>query len=308
MSSQSPVTCPPWLLEKASENPPLRTAIVNAGTALVMESVRDAAEAGLINPILFGDKRDIERIAGEIGWDLADIDIIQASSEGEAASAAAFAAGAGEVGALMKGHVHTDTYLRAILKKEANLRTGRRLTHLFMMSLPGRDGPFFISDAALNAHPDEITLQTIIANVVDTAHAMGITKPKIALLSATETPSDAVPSSVQAASLSDWSKSAISDADVSGPLAFDLAVSPDAAKIKGVSDPVAGQADAIIVPDIVSGNALFKSMVHFNSACAAGLVVGARVPVLLTSRADPPAARLASAALASIVARGAEVR
>ena len=200
----------------------------------------------------------------------------------------------------MKGHVHTNTLMRAVLNKKAGLRTGRRLAHVFAMFLPARQQPLLISDAALNVAPDEETHQAIILNCIDVARSLGIARPKVALLSATEEATDAVPSSIHAARLSEWAAGEIDDADVYGPLAFDLAVSPESAKIKGITNPVAGHADVIVVPEIAAGNALFKAMVHFMDACAAGIVTGARVPVLLTSRADPPAARMASAALAAV--------
>ncbi len=300
MSTEAAVQFPPLLKEATADLPPLRTAIVNAGTPLVMESVRLAADAGILDPVLFGKRSDIEKAAQDLDWDISGLEIVDADDEGAAASEAASAAGSGDVTAIMKGHVHTNTLMRAILNKSAGLRTGRRLAHIFAMFLPDRWQPLLISDAALNVAPDEETHQAIIMNCIDVAQALGISRPKIALLSATEEPSDAVPSSMHAARLSAWAEGEIDNADVFGPLAMDLAVSPESAKIKGISNPVAGQADVIVVPEIVAGNALFKLMVHFMGACAAGIVTGAKVPVLLTSRADPPSARLASAALAAI--------
>ncbi len=290
------------LLDAAARLAPIRTGIVNAGTPLVMDSVYAAVRAGILEPVLFGKRDDIETHAGAMAWDLSGVQIIDADDEMVAADKAAFAAGAGEVDALMKGHVHTNAFMRAILNKEAGLRTGRRLSHVFVMTAPLLDKPIIISDAALNVAPDDETLQAIVLNVVDIARAIGIERPRVALLSATEEPTESVPSSMQMHRLSFWAEQNVKEADILGPLAFDLAVSPEAAKIKAVSHPVAGHADAIIVPEITTGNALFKMMVHFMAACAAGIVLGAKVPILLTSRADPPAARLASAALAVIVA------
>ena len=280
--------------------PPLRTAIVNAGTRLVMESVQLASDVGILEPVLFGKRDGIEAAADDLNWDISDLEIVDAGDESVAATEAAFAAGSGDVSALMKGHVHTNTLMRAILDKKAGLRTGRRLAHIFAMFLPARQQPLLISDAALNVSPDEETHQAIILNCIDVARALGISRPKVALLSATEEATEAVPSSMHAARLSEWAAGEIDHADVFGPLAFDLAVSPDSARIKGITNPVAGHADAIVVPEITAGNALFKAMVHFMDACAAGIVTGAKVPVLLTSRADPPAARMASAALAAV--------
>lgn len=300
MLAQTDVVCPDRLLEAARHAPAIRTAIANAGTSVVMESARDAAEAGLIEPVFFGMADDIAKCAEALAWDISAFSIVSAEGEAEAASKAAFSAGRGDVAAIMKGHVHTDVFMRALLDREAGLRTGRRLTHLFHMTVAGKPGELFITDAALNVAPDMETKQAIIRNVVDLAHAIGIAEPNVALLSATEVPTEAIPSSVEAAALTSWAEETIGDARVLGPLAFDLAVSPASAEIKGISHVVAGQADALVVPDIVSGNALFKMMVHFMGACAAGIVLGAKVPILLTSRSDPPAARLASAALVTI--------
>jgi phosphate acetyltransferase len=267
---------------------------------IVMESARDAARAGIIEPVLYGVRDDIAKLGGQLDWDIWDIEVIEAGDEVAAADRAAKDAGSGHVAAIMKGHVHTDNFMRAILNRDAGLRTGRRLSHVFVMSIPGNDRPLLISDCALNTQPDEATLQAILLNIVDVAHALGISRPAVALLSATEEVTENIPSSVAAEKLADWAQNNVADADVHGPLAMDLAVSPESAKIKGVSGPVAGKADAIVVPEIVSGNALFKSLVHFSHACAAGIVLGAKVPVLLTSRADPAQARLASAAVAAI--------
>lgn len=305
MLSTVPVECPPSLLEAVGGLPALRTAIVNAGAGVVMESAREAAEANIIEPALFGDVDKIRRCADEIGWDIGGLEIVAAGGEHEAAALAAAAGGAGNVDALMKGHVHTDVFMSAVLKREAGLRTDRRLTHVFHMTVPGHDEPLLITDGALNTHPDVETKKAIITNAVDLAHALEIEIPHIALLSATEEPSEHLPSSLHAAELAAWAKSNVGRAEVHGPLAFDLAVSAEAARIKGIDHPVAGNADIIVVPDIVSGNALFKMMVYFRSACAAGVVLGAKVPVLLTSRADPPEARLASAAIAAIMKHGA---
>lgn len=304
MLSTVEVECPPRLLEACYGLPPLRTAVVNAVSEVVIESVRDAAAAGVIEPVLYGDPAAIARAAEAVGWAIEDVERISAAGEEAAAVAAANAAGRGDVAALMKGHVHTDVFMRAILDREAGLRTDRRLSHVFHMTVPDRDGALLITDAALNTHPDVETRKTIIANAVDLAHALGLPKPNVALLSATETPTEEIPSSVEAVALTDWAAKNVRGANVFGPLAFDLAVSPDAARIKGVEHPVAGRADVIVVPDIVCGNPLFKMMVYLLGACAAGVVLGAKVPILLTSRADPPAARLASAAVAAVARHG----
>lgn len=304
MPGTSRVQCPAGLLAAARGRPPMRTGVVNAGSDIVMQSVRDATRAGLIEPLLIGDREDIEASADKLGWDVSAFTIDVAADEADAARRGAALAGQGRVDAILKGHVHTDVFMRAVLDKQYALHTGRRFSHVFHMTAPGHDKPLFISDGALNTHPDVETRKAIIQNAVDLAHALGLEQPHVALLSATEEPSGAIPSSGEAAELSAWAKDNVPGALVDGPLAFDIAVSAEAAKIKGVVAPVAGKADIIIVPDIVSGNALFKMMVHFMDACAAGVVLGAKVPILLTSRSDPPPARLASAALAVIMASG----
>lgn len=300
MLGKNQVECPHSLLNAVRSEAPLRTAIVNAGAALVMESAFDAVKAGIIEPLFFGDPEAIRSHASELGWDIGQYQLTAAGDEQSAAAAAASAAGNGEAEAVMKGHIHTDVFMRALLSRTANLRTERRLTHVFHMSVPGRDGQLLITDGAVNIHPDVETKKAVIENAVDLAHALGLPRPKVALLSATEELMEAMPSSTEARTLSDWAADNVADADVFGPLAMDLALSEDAAKTKGVTNPVAGRADIIVVPDIVTGNALFKMMVNYMNACAAGIVLGAKVPILLTSRADPPAARLASAALAAV--------
>jgi len=301
MLSERAVICPPYLLDRVAGLPPLRTAVVNAGSEVVMESVRDCVVAGLIEPLLIGDVEDIKRHGDRLGFDAEEFTLDPAADEESAAQKAAAHAAHGRVRAILKGHVHTDVFMRALLDRQYGLRTQRRLSHIFHMTVPGSDDPLLITDGALNTHPDMETKKAILLNAVDLAHALGIKQPHIALLSATEEPTDAIPSSVEAAALAGWAKENVPGALVDGPLAFDIAVSPDAARIKGVTAPVAGRVQILIVPDIVSGNALFKMMVHFMGACAAGIVLGAKVPILLTSRADPPAARLASTALAVIM-------
>lgn len=300
MLSRLPVTCPPSLLEKAQTLPPTRTAIVNAGARLAMISAHDAFRAGIIEPVFFGDADEIKRQAEELEWEIAGHTLVNADGERAAAEAAAKYAGAGDADMIMKGNIHTDTFMRAMVGKEAGLRTGSRFTHVFHMTVPDRDGALLITDGAVNVHPDFETRKAILQNAVTMAHALGNPSPHVAILSATEEPTETIPSSIDARQLSDWARDNVADAKVIGPLAFDLAVSPDAAQVKGVAHPVAGNADIVVVPDIVSGNALFKMMVYFMSACAAGLVLGAKVPILLTSRADPPAARLAAAALGAV--------
>lgn len=293
--------CPAALLEAVKGNPSRRVGIVNAGKDVVLESARDAVEAGLMVPVFYGNETRINNCAKDLSWDISRFEIVAAVDEHEAATLAAQAAGRGELDILMKGHIHTDVFLRAVLSRDARLRTDGRLTHVFSMTFPGNDKPLLITDAAVNANPDFITQQSIVTNAVIVARQLGITKPKVAFLSATETPNEHIASSLVARELANWAKNNIDDADFCGPLAFDLCVSKKAAQIKGIDDPVAGAADIIVVPEVVAGNVLFKAMVHMMGACSAGVVMGAKVPVVLTSRADPVAARLASVALANLM-------
>lgn len=291
--------CPQPLLAAARGGNPVRTMVINAVNDVVLESARDATEAGIIEPVLVGDLAEMRGAADRIGWDIATYEVIEASGEEAAAQAGAMATGRGRAEAIMKGHLHTDVFMKAVLNKEAGLRVGKPLTHISHLTVPGRSGSLILTDGALNPAPDVELKKVIIANAIALAHALGNTRPKVALLSATEVPSPKIPSTTEAVELTRWAKDAIRDADVDGPLAFDLCVSPEAVKVKGVVSPVAGAADILIMPEIVVGNALMKMMTQFMGACMGGVVLGAKVPILLTSRSDPAAARLASAALAA---------
>jgi phosphate acetyltransferase len=290
--------CPQGLLDKAKAFRAVRTVVVGAAEALTLESAKQAAEEGLINPILVGEKEKIARLANELDWDISGVEIADCSGEQEIAAKGIGFASSGEASLIMKGHIHTDSLLRAVLNKEAGLRIGKRLSHVFHMSVPDSDRDFLISDAALNVAPDRTTMLDIVRNSVLTAQALGTEAPKVACLTASESVSTAMPLTEEAAWLAEQD---FGSAVVGGPFAFDNAVSADAAKIKGIDHPVAGNADVLIVPNIECGNMLFKSMVYLRGATAAGLVLGAKVPVIVTSRADPPAARLASVALAAVV-------
>lgn len=286
----------------AGRRGPLATAVVAAGHPSALAGAKRAWEGGLIEPVLVGDRAGIEAAARVLDWDIGSLRVVTAEGgEAAAATAAAALARGGEVGALMKGHLHTDVLLRAVLDRTSGLRRGRRLTHVFHISLGGLFRPLLITDAAVNVAPDHATLRDIVLNAVDLAHALDEAVPRVALLSATEEPSDAVPSSRRAAELAaELSEVTAGRAEVAGPLALDNAVSPAAAELKGISGPVAGRADVLVVPAIETGNALYKALVYFGGATAAGVVLGAAVPVMLTSRADPPEARLVSAALARL--------
>ena len=285
---------------EAGRHGPLATAVVAAGAPSALAGAKRASEGGLIEPVLVGDPDAIRAAARALDWDISGLRVV-AASDGGAATAAVSLARGGEVGALMKGHLHTDALLRAVLDRVSGLRRGRRLTHVFHMSLGSLFPPLLITDAAVNVAPDQAALRDITLNAIDLAHALGAAVPRVALLSATEEPSDAMPSSRRAAELAaELAGATTGRAEIAGPLALDNAVSAAAAELKGIAGPVAGRADVLVVPGIETGNALFKALVHFAGATAAGVVLGAAVPIMLTSRADPPEARLVSAALARL--------
>ncbi|PTX54832.1 phosphate acetyltransferase [Litoreibacter ponti] len=293
--------CPPTLLEMAQKAKSPRVAIARAGAPLPMEAARDATEANIMEPVFTGERALIESEAERLGWDISQFQLIEAEGEQDSGMAAAMACGEGRADVMMKGQLHSDTFMRAALARDAGLRTGNRLVHIFHISHPDGGRPITISDAAVNVDPNIETRKDATREVVKLLHMIGNPRPKVAFLSATESVLPAVPSSVEADELATWAKSEIEGAEFSGPLALDLILSPAAVATKKLTaDPVAGQADAIIVPDIVSGNSLFKAFVYLTGGCAAGIVMGAKVPVLLTSRADPPAARMASICLAAI--------
>ena len=300
--SQREAACPDWLLEMAQKAATPRVAIARAGAPLPMEAARDATQANIMEPVFTGERALIEAEAEKLGWDISQFQLIEAEGEQESGMAAAMACGEGRADVMMKGQLHSDTFIRAALARDAGLRTGNRLVHIFHITHPDGGKSITISDAAVNVSPNIETRKDATREVVNLLQTLGTDRPKIAFLSATESVLPAVPSSVEADELATWAKAEISGADFSGPLALDLILSPAAVATKKMTaDPVAGQADAIIVPDIVSGNSLFKSLVYLTGGCAAGIVMGAKVPVLLTSRADPPAARMASCCLAAIV-------
>ena len=303
LSTAEPV-CPPDLLALAQKGTPPRVAIARAGAALPMQAAHEATQAGIMIPVFTGETDQIQAEADALNWDISGFRIIHAEGEEASGLAAANACGTGEADVIMKGHLHTDVFMKSVLNRDAGLRTGNRLVHIFHMSSPEGGRPLLISDAAVNVNPDLDTRKAAIQSVVDLLHKLGNPTPNVALLSATESAIPSVPSSIEAAELAEWATANVTSANVAGPLALDLILSAEAAKTKGFDNPVAGNADAVIVPDIVSGNTLFKALVYTKGACAAGVVMGAKVPVLLTSRADPAAARLASAALAAILHNG----
>ncbi len=293
---------PSGLLTLAQSGETPRVAIARAGAELPMLAAYEATAAGIMAPVFTGEADAIRAEADKLDWDISDYEIIAADGEEAAGHAAALACGEGRADVLMKGHLHTDVFMKSALSRDNGLRTGGRLVHVFHITHPDGGKPLLVSDAAVNVAPDIDTRKAAITNCVELLRKLGIDQPKVAMLSATESVLPAVPSSVEARALRDWAREEIPNAYFSGPLALDLILSPESVAIKGMGDdPVAGNADAIIVPDIVSGNTLFKSLVYLTGACAAGVVMGAKVPILLTSRADPAAARIASVALAGVL-------
>ncbi len=298
--TNSNAKCPSELLALAASDAPPPFVFVRAIGAPTLVTARDAAVAGLAVPILVGEPAQIRADASAIDWDLSDVEIVPAVGEEDAIRVAIDLFAGGRAAGLFKGHLHTDIFMGGIVKREAGIRTDKRLVHLFAMLPPSGGRPLFISDAAVNVAPDITTRVEAALYMAEMARRLGQRRPKIAILSATESVLPAIPSSTDAAEIAERATQLDPAADYAGPLSFDLAVSPQAAAIKGISNPVAGMADALVVPDIESGNILFKSLVWCGGGLAAGLVLGGALPIVLTSRSDPPAARLASISLASI--------
>ena len=300
MLSSKEIICPEKLLKLAKTKGPVKVVIVNAGKAVSIESSKQAFDEGLIEPVFIGDKNIIEKLAKEIKWDISKFEVIDEPVENNTAPIAAKMASEGKIKIIVKGHIHTDVLMKAVLKRDLNLIGKKRLSHVWHMTLEKNDKPFIITDGALNVLPKLETKMHILKNSVDFAKRIGINKPKISVLSATEEVLESVPSSIDAKELSERAKAEGIDADVFGPMAFDNSVSEKAAQIKGIKNSVAGKADILLVPSVETGNGLVKMMIYFMGACAAGVVVGGKVPVVITSRADSAPARLASIAAAIV--------
>jgi phosphate butyryltransferase len=262
-----------------------------------------AQSHGLIVPVLIGPIAKMRALAEKTGADLAQTELVDASSEQAAADLAVALARSGQVQAIMKGHLHTDVLLRPMLDRATGLRIGRRFTHVFVMDVPGLGHPLLVSDGAINIVPDLTTKVDIVQNTIDLAHSLGLAQPKVAILSAVETVSPDMPSSMDAAALSKMAeRGQITGGLVDGPLAMDNAINMAAARTKGIAGAVAGLAEVLIVPNIEAGNMLAKSLSFLMGAETAGVVLGARVPITLTSRADSVHSRMASCAVAALVA------
>ena len=300
MLSDKEIICPHNLLDVAHNKKSVPVAIVNAGKLLPMQSAMDAVNENLIVPILIGDKSEIEKCAGELKFDISKFKIIHEPVENNTAKVAAKLAAKGEIKIIVKGHIHTDVLMKEVLKREYNLLGKNRMSHIWHMTLNKDDHPLIITDGALNVLPNVKTKMHILRNVIDFCNRIGISRPKVSVLSATEEVLDSVQSSLDAKEITELAKKEKLNADVFGPLAFDNSISKKSAAIKGIKNIVAGSADVLLVPSFETGNGLVKMMIYFMGACAAGVVVGGKVPVVITSRSDDAPARLASIAAAVV--------
>ncbi len=303
MLSNKKIVCPNNLINVAKKVGVIDAAIVNAGEIFPMESVHKAVQHNLINPIFIGNKSEIKKYAEKLNWNISKYEIIDEKDENSTAPIAAKLASEDKVKIIVKGHIHTDVLMKAVLKRNLNLLGKKRLSHVWHMTLDKDDKPFIITDGVVNVLPKLETKMHILKNAVDFANKIGISRPKVAVLSATEEILESVPSSIDADLVTKKAKEEKINADVFGPLAFDNSVSKKSAAIKKIKNEVSGNTDILLVPNVETGNALVKMMIYFMGACAAGVVLGGKAPVVITSRSDEAEARLASIA-ASIVALG----
>lgn len=292
------------ILARARGGRPLATAIVHPVDATSLLGALAGAEAGLIAPILIGPAARIARIAVETGADITALRLVDAPDSRSAAEQAVAMARGGEVDLLMKGHLHTRELMQAVVSSRTGLRTGKRISHVYVVDVANYPRSLLITDAAINIAPTLAEKSAIIQNAIDLAHVMGIPQPRVAILAAVETVSFRLPSTTDAAALCKMSeRGQITGGVLDGPLGLDNAVSEAAAALKGIVSPVAGRADILMVPGLEAGNMLVKQLVFLCGAKAAGIVVGASVPIILTSRSDNADTRLASCALAVLLAR-----
>ena len=289
-------------IERCKTLPALTTAVVWPLSEVALRGAVEAAAAGIIEPTLIGPGAAMKALAGKIGVDIAKYPVVEAETEAQAASKAVAICRTGEMQALMKGSLHTDELLKPAMARDTGLRTARRVSHVFIMDTPAYARTLLITDAAINIEPDLEAKVDIVQNAIELAHALGIPEPKVALLSAVETVNPKIASTLDAAALCKMAdRGQITGGILDGPLAFDTAVSLKAAAIKKLTSPVTGQADILVVPDLESGNMLAKQLEYLGGAQLAGIVLGARVPTILTSRADSAETRLTSCAVASLL-------
>ena len=300
MLSDKEIVCPNNLLNVAHKKKGVVAGIVNAGKPLPMLSVMDAVKEDLIIPIFIGDKDEIQKCADNLKFDISKFETIHEPIENNTAKVAAKLASENKIRIIVKGHIHTDILMKEVLKREYNLLSKTRLSHIWHMTLNKEDKPLIITDGALNVLPNVKTKMHILKNVINFSNRIGNERPKVAVLSATEEVLDSVQSSLDAKEITELAKKENLNADVFGPLAFDNSISKKSAAIKGIKNAVAGEADVLLVPSVEAGNGLVKMMIYFMGACAAGVVIGGKVPVVITSRSDEAPARLASMAAAVV--------
>jgi phosphotransacetylase/acyl dehydratase len=292
------------ILDRASNGAAVTTAVVHPVDAASLLAALDAASAGLIVPVLIGPAARIQAVASAVGADISGLRLIDTPDSRDAAAQAVALARTGEVALLMKGDLHTEELMHAVVDSEIGLRTARRISHVYLMDVPDYSRLLLITDAAINITPTLQEKVSIVQNAIDLAHMLGIAQPRVAILAAVETVSGKMRSTIDAAALCKMAdRGQITGGLLDGPLAFDNAINEAAAAEKGIISPVAGRADILVVPDLESGNMLAKQLSFLAGAEAAGVVLGARVPIILTSRADSARARLASSALALLMAR-----
>jgi phosphotransacetylase/acyl dehydratase len=292
------------MMARATSKPAVRTAIVWPCDEVSLLGAMEAAVTKLIVPVLVGSEEKIRSVAEGLKLDLASVRIVDVSHTRAAAVKAVELARNGEVEMLMKGSLHTDELMSAVVSRDGGMRTGRRISHVFALDVPAYHKTLFVTDAAINIQPDLETKIDILQNAIDMMRTLEIAEPKVAILSAVESVNPAIPSTLDAAALCKMAdRGQINGAIVDGPLAFDNAISSDAARIKKIKSPVAGDVDLMMVPNLEAGNILFKELQYLAGALAAGVVVGAKVPIVLTSRADGELARNASCALGALLAK-----
>ena len=291
------------LLARCSDLPPMPTAVAHPCDAASLSGAVEAAEKGLLAPVLVGPEHRIKAVAEAEGLDISPYKLVGTKHSHQSAEQAVAIVRSGEASVLMKGSLHTDELLHEVMKKETGLRTERRVSHVYVMQVPTYPRALMITDAAISIYPTLEDKRDIVQNAIDLGHALGIAQPKVAILSAVETVTPKIPGTVDAAALCKMAdRGQITGGLLDGPLAFDNAINEEAAAVKGIRSPVAGRADILIAPDLEAGNMIAKQLTFLANAEAAGIVLGARVPIILTSRADSVQARLASCAVAAIFA------
>jgi phosphate acetyltransferase len=291
------------LMAAAREVPAVSTAVVHPCDDMSLQGAVEAAQQGLITPILVGPSQRIRDIATRLGLDISGYEVVDAEHSHDSAAKGVALVRAGQAEALMKGSLHTDELMGAVVARDGGIRTARRVSHCFVMDVPGHPDPLIITDAAVNIAPSLEAKVDIAQNAIDLAHALRLPEVRVAVLSAMEMVNPKVPSTLEAAALCKMAdRGQITGALIDGPLALDNAINLDAAATKKIISPVAGRANVLLVPDLEAGNMLAKSLSFLAGADAAGIVLGARVPIILTSRADSVLTRLASCAVASLVA------